>query len=264
MRKKKSLFAILVLLLLLTFPTIAFANPAIPEKYTHELLLDDCSNIETLTIYGYEENDNKELMYEYSSMERFNSFGDYWIKRTENRVERIFGFTNEANHFKSFQIMINFSDGEVQHSRVIDLIDNSNYHYNVERNLLKRSLVKYDFLKYFYSGYQLIPLIFACCVALLIEFLAALLFKIKPYRYVLFANLVTNPVMNIILLIAMWQFRVSYFWLVLILELIVFGAEYMFYRKKYMGINKWRLLIFTFAANAISWGIYAAITKSFI
>ncbi len=92
-------------------------------------------------------------------------------------------------------------------------------------------------------------------LTLLVEFLAALCFRIRPKKYVLIINLITNPVMNLLLLLLTMILGPEQwvYWTVLaVLELAVVGLEFLFYTKKCREIPRVRLLIFTVVANLLS------------
>lgn len=89
-------------------------------------------------------------------------------------------------------------------------------------------------------------------VTFLVEWLTALCFKVRPTKYVFAINAITNPVMNLLLLIAYAFGRISY-WIVLVaLEVAAVFIEYAFYKKKYPNISHRRLLLFTITANVLS------------
>ena len=102
-------------------------------------------------------------------------------------------------------------------------------------------------LLYAFAGF-LMPVV----VTFLIEWLTALCFKIRPVKYVFAINAITNPLMNLLLLIAYAFGRISY-WIVLVaLEIAVVFIEYAFYKKKYPEIGNRRLLLFSITANILS------------
>lgn len=91
-------------------------------------------------------------------------------------------------------------------------------------------------------------------ITLLIEFLVGLCFRMKPFHYIIIANLITNIPMNFVLLwLRSFIDGGGVYWIALvILELIVCGFEFWFYTRKYRDRKKWVLLIFTLTANAMS------------
>ena len=89
-------------------------------------------------------------------------------------------------------------------------------------------------------------------VTFLAEWLTALCFRVRPVKYVFAINAITNPIMNLLLLIAYAFGRLSY-WIVLVaLEIAVVFIEYAFYKKKYPELSHRRLLWFTITANVLS------------
>ena len=97
-------------------------------------------------------------------------------------------------------------------------------------------------------------LILAIGVTIVIEMLVGLCFRMRPIRYVIIINLITNPVMNLLLLILSISVESSaaYTVALLVLEAIVRGLEFLFYTRKYRERKKWVLLLFTLIANAAS------------
>lgn len=103
--------------------------------------------------------------------------------------------------------------------------------------------------------YVLAGLLAPIAVTLLVEWLVALCFGIRPVRYVFAINAITNPVMNILLLIvsSLLSFSRAAYWIVLaVLEIAVVFIEFAFYRKKYPDRRPARLLLFSVTANVLS------------
>ncbi len=101
----------------------------------------------------------------------------------------------------------------------------------------------------------IVPLLFT----VLVEWIIALFFKLKPGEYVVIINFITNPVLNILLMLFTSSF-LGYTLLLVIFEAVVAGAEFWFYTWKYKEYTKKRLLLFTLVANAVSWGLYSLFT----
>ena len=93
----------------------------------------------------------------------------------------------------------------------------------------------------------------------LAEFLAAIPFRLKPYKYVVLINLVTNLVMNVLLYIL--RLNGMGLWIVALLEVVVVLVEYLFYTKKYKDHPKGKLLLFSLVANALSWGLFELVQR---
>lgn len=93
----------------------------------------------------------------------------------------------------------------------------------------------------------------AFALTVLIEFLVGLCFGMKPFRYILIANLITNIPMNIVLLLLNSVADGIGYWIALVvLELIVVLVEFLFWRKKYKDRRTWYVLLFAVAANVAS------------
>lgn len=259
MRFRKLLLFPLILLILLAIPTIAFANSPAPNPNHHEILIDDYTSVKTLTIFGIDIEGNREVIDEYP-----RGINNQSTENTRVASERIIDFYNYEQQYSAFQIEIENPQGEIALSNIVDFINWSNYNYSTQDNRLQ---VSDGFASRSPHFFTVIGWIFALALpfglTILLEWLVALIFKIKPSRYVCFTNLVSNPLMNIIIIFAMSTFMVSYFWLVLILELIVLGFEFLYYTRKYKDISKLRLLLFAVAANAVSYGAYTIISGLF-
>ena len=89
-------------------------------------------------------------------------------------------------------------------------------------------------------------------VTFLIEWLTALCFNVRPVRYVFAINAITNPVMNLLLLISYAFGRIGYWVMLAALETAVVFIEYAFYKKKYPELSHRRLLLFSVTANVLS------------
>ena len=229
----------------------ALANPSIHDYYVHMLYIEDVDKIELMTVYGVEEDGNRFRMEKYD-LQKVSWKKQFWIEE-ENCV--------------NFELEIVLRDGNSQTSNRIDFSDNMNYAYNVQENHIKMCFtynstpIKELFQYYLF----LLPqILIACAFAVLIEWIIALLFKIKPWRYVIIANLISNVSMNILIGLSLKYFIFNYFLVVLVLEILVIVAEFSFYKHKYKDIGKAKLIIFTLVANIISWGFYALISKVFL
>ena len=82
-----------------------------------------------------------------------------------------------------------------------------------------------------------------------LELLVAIPFKIKPKRKILVVNLATQFILTVVVLTGM----IKPYWLaVLIMEAVVYAAEYFAYTKLFKDISKKTLLIYTIVANTVS------------
>ena len=100
--------------------------------------------------------------------------------------------------------------------------------------------------------YALAGFLMPIAVTFLVEWLTALCFGVRPVKYVFAINAITNPLMNLMLLIAYAFGRIGYWITLTALEIAVVFLEYAFYKKKYPDISRRRLLLFTITANALS------------
>ena len=183
--------------------------------------------------------------------------GESFLAEQEDGFRRSF-YRHEND--TQFCIELTAPDGTVLRSNAAALESNGQYTYNADSNVLRR--VNGYWIDWLVAGIYLalaaivyvLPIFLALAVTLLIEFLTALCFRLKPRHYVILINLITNPVMNVILrVISLWSLGASAYWIALaILELIVCGIEFWFYTRKYRDRKKWVLLLFTLVANALS------------
>ena len=258
MRNRRIIFLAVLIVLLAAFPLTASANSVAPDPNEHEILIDDVSDIEQITFYGYLEDGSREVI------ERFSSMDDERMTRTRVACERLLELYNDGGMYIGFSAEVVFADGSEQQSEMVGFLGEDSYIYSVSGNEFE---LKGTFKTLKPGGLEIVlwvfVLVFPWGLTVLLEWLTALIFKIRPSRYVCFTNLVSNPVMNIILLIVMSSFMISYFWVVLVLEVLVAGFEYLFYTFRYKDIGKVRLLLFTLTANAVSFGAYAIISGLF-
>ncbi len=93
------------------------------------------------------------------------------------------------------------------------------------------------------------------CFTVLVEFLVALCFKLKPAVLVLPVNVFSNLVFNILLVVLCVFYSVPYTAYVIVGEIIVTLAEYLVYTKLYDDFPKKTLLLYSIAANFCSMGL---------
>lgn len=249
---KKLLLLAIVLVVICAFPVMAMANAPGPVPYEHEVLIDDYESVKRIKIILYSGNSSTE-----------KNFGG-GFDTTRIPGERTFKIYNREGKYESFQLVITLKDDKVLTSNKIDIIEWSDYEYCVKDNTLKdvgfiKSKDPGEFMKFLWIIALLIPL----GLTLSVESIVSVPFKIKPLKYVVIINILTNLAMNTIIILIFRNYYLNYFVVVLILELIVLGVEYLFYTYKYKDINRRRLLLFTFTANALSWGAYALFNNMF-
>ena len=159
-----------------------------------------------------------------------------------------------------FCIELTAPDGTFLQSNAVPLKESGKYAYDANSNELKAVGSFADdwlgvlWLPALVIAYLVLPIAIALAVTLLIEFLVSLCFRLKPRRYVILINLITNPVMNLILRIGAIFIggEVAYWIALAILELLVCGVEFWFYTRKYKDKKIGLLLAFTLVANALS------------
>ena len=160
----------------------------------------------------------------------------------------------------SFYLVCTAPDGTETRTASVQLVSWGCYRYDGATNSLSANGTYYPRGSNCADGVLTAVLIVLAFVlplglTLLVEFLAALCFRIRPKKYVLIINLITNPVMNLLLLLLAMILGPEQwvYWTVLaVLELAVVGLEFLFYTKKCREIPRVRLLIFTVVANLLS------------
>lgn len=159
-----------------------------------------------------------------------------------------------------FYLMLTAPDGTETRTNTVEIVTYGKYTCNGAENLLEERTEHYNTVANCKLGSQI--LLFLCClfllpiaVTLLIEWLTALCFGIRPVKHVLIINAITNPIMNLLLLIASALLLIGHlgYWFVLILlETAVIFIEYWYYKQKYPEIGHRKLLLFSITANVLS------------
>lgn len=165
-----------------------------------------------------------------------------------------------------FFLICTAPDGTKTRSETAQIVMNGKYVFDVKANTLIDRTDYYNRISNCRSGsmYLLLfamLLIVPIVVTLLLEWLTALCFQIRPVKYVFAINAITNPAMNIILLILtlMLSGTASYWIVLAMLEVAVFWIEFRFYTMKYKEISRRRLLLFTITANVLSFAVGLAV-----
>lgn len=243
---KKLLFFIAVVLAFCSYSSVAYAN-APPPRYFYNvyILIDDFSLIDSIAIHGYD----KEGTYRFIE-------NDANPQETKISKERVIIFNNQNDRFKSFHLVIKFNNGETAESNFVDIVDQSNYIYSVADNVLKQGKItswKPHGLTILYGGFLLLtPLVFT----IIVEWAISLLFKVRPGKYVVYINIASNIVMNILILYLYANSVIDYLTLIIIMEILVAAVEYTFYTLKYPSEKKIKLFSFVITANLVSWLLY--------
>ena len=237
-----------VLCLLCLTPGRARANSA-HNPYYKDVFLSDTRDVDSIAVY-VEKSDG--------SFYLFKTF------ESEHKKEQRIYFERPEDAAR-FYIEITMTDGTVRASEPADCTGYDQvFKYDVKANTLKQAITSQ-------LGWLFVPLVLLALAGMfalplgftvLVEFLAALPFRLKPYKYVIFVNLITNSVMNIVL----YFLRVGGgggLWVIALLEVVVVLVEYFFYTKKYREQPKGKLFAFSIVANALSWGLYELIQRIF-
>lgn len=244
-RSTKRLGLLLALLILLCLtPAAAWANA--PSPYTPEkrVTLSDTRNVNFIRVYV----DGPD--------------GTFYLFQTfesEHTKQQSIVFVRPDDAAR-FYVEVTMADGTVRASEPMECSGSWAFEYNVRTNTLKKATVGWNWLTWIFLllsvlGVFGLPLIFT----ILVEFLAALPFKLKPYKHVVVINVITNLIMNLLLIVlrSFWDIvGREYLWLTLALEVGVVIAEFLFYLRKYPEREMGTLLGYTLLANALSWGLY--------
>lgn len=235
------LLAVLVLLCLM--PGSVRANAPSPKSPWRTIILSDTREVESIAVYV----DKAE-----GSFYLLQTFASEHTKKQEIRFQK-------PDDAKCIYIAVTMKDGTIRTSDPVESVTRRDLKYDVKSNTLN---VKAD-LGLLYVPLFLLEVVVSSAFLLgftaLVEFLVALPFKLKPYKYVILINIVTNVAMNLILPALRTNISIRGYndlWIVALLEAAVVLVEYLFYVKKYKDYPKGKLLLFSIIANALSWGLY--------
>lgn len=107
---------------------------------------------------------------------------------------------------------------------------------------------------------MILNLYLALIMTLIIELGMALILKVRDkldLLYIALINCITNPILNIILVLIVSFFvknNIVFYIIVIIFEIIVVFVEYLFYKNR-LKYNRISLLLFSFILNASSFGL---------
>ena len=249
--KKRIGILLLIVLTLLLVPHAASANAPVPNPWELKVYLQSVPEGTTVTAFFLQEDGTLRQGETYTSDGAENWEIGVWFEEDETR----------------FYLTLTALDGTETRTDAVAIEPYGSYTLDCETNTLTAG--KPRGADSWFDGlgeaclscgamllwYGVITLIVPLAVTLLIEWLAALSFGIRPVKYVFAINAITNPVMNLLLLIAYAFGRIGYWVTLAVLETAVVFIEYAFYKKKYPEISRRRLLLFTITANVMSLAI---------
>ena len=238
--KKRLCMLLIAALLLMLVPHVASANAPIP--WYIEI---SCENVEAGT--------QIEVVFQRED----------GTTRTQiaNGTTGTIGMDYESDE-TSFYLVCTAPDGTETRTASVQLVSWGCYRYDGATNSLSANGTYYPRGSNCADGVLtavLIVLVFVLPLGLtlLFEFLVSLCFGIRPKKYVVIINLITNPIMNLLLFLLMafnpelWV----YYTVLGVLELVAVAVEFLFYRRKYPHYSGARLFFFSLTANAVSFAL---------
>lgn len=246
--KKRICILLFSALLLMLIPHAASANAPAPDPWELKVYLENVPEGTTVTAFFLHEN---------GTLRQGEAYTSSGAKNWKIGVRF-------AEDEKQFYLTLTAPDGTETRTNEIAIEPYGSYTLDCETNTLTAGKPKGAdsctgsvgeaclscgawLLLYAFAGFFM-----PVAVTFLVEWLTALCFKIRPVKYVFAINAITNPVMNLLLLIANAFGRISYWVILIALEITVVFIEYAFYKKKYPNISRRRLLLFTITANVLS------------
>ena len=241
--KKRSIILLLLLCVLLAIPQAASANAPAPDPLSVKI---QCRNVEVGTVM------NAMFAGEDGVFHPDAVYGERTV--TDGDGSQYFRCTDSDTQM---YLELKLPDGTVVQSNTLPITPNGVYRYDGKTNVLTDRTGSLDTTcigdVFLFLLTLLLEILAAFALTILIEFLVGLCFKMKPFRYIIIANLITNIPMNIVLLILSgFTGSVGYWIALVVLEAVVVLVEYLFYRCKYPQRKRWFVLLFTLAANAAS------------
>jgi hypothetical protein len=244
MKKRIRVILLTICVLLLLIPHVASANAPAPDPLRVKV---QCRNVEVGTVMLAMFAGDDGVFHpdaEYGPRAVNSENGNEYFRRSESDTQ--------------LYLEVTHPDGTVMQSNTLPISPDGTYRYDGKTNELTDRTGSFDTsylgMAALAIGLVIGEILAAFALTLLIEFLIGLCFRMKPYRYILFANLITNIPMNIVLLLVNSLSGGIGYWIALVvLELVVLLIEFLFYRRKYKERRKVGIvLLYTFAANAAS------------
>ena len=253
---KKRICLLLLVVLILLIPHAASANSAARDPWELRVYLEKVEEGTTVTILF--------------------AGADGVFREAESRTatgksgQDVRFFFREGD--ERFCLVCVAPDGAETRSNDVGIVLYGKYVYDGGRNLLEDKTAYYNTKANCETGsaiLSVILLIFFVPVAItfLVEWLTALCFKLRPVRYVFAINAITNPTLNLMLLIAaamLSSARIAYWIVLAALEIAVVFIEYRYYVRKYADVRCAKLLLFSIAANVLSLAIGGLVQYFFL
>ena len=244
MKRCYFLISFVICFLILLIPMTAFANSPVPSPYHASIAIKESADVIKVSVYG--SNNNRDF---------YCIESDLTMMETRSYKEKIAEFDNEEAKYKYIRLQLIIKGRGTVDSNSVVFKQWGGYVYDAKDNILKEGEItsrRIDSISsIFISFFLIVPLI----VTLIVEWWISIPFKFNTGKYVVIANLITNPIMNILILFIFNNVYLNYLLIVLILEIIVAAAEYGFYRLTYKEEPKRRLLKYTVFANLGSWAV---------
>jgi len=257
--KKAARILLSSLLLVLMLFSFAYANSALPDPNVIEILLMEGRKAETVYVYASEDGEK---------FERAEENTGFQLKKTRSKKENMITFYNKDGKYRDFYLLIVTEDGERIETNVVAFEEWESYRCELETGeLFPGEVDSYSKLHgYSYIFYPLFFLMAPLIVTLLVESGVARAFRLRPKKYVMIANCVTNPLLNIFIIPIYNAVYLPYWVILLVLETGALLLEFGFYVWRYdkTVYTKKRLFLYTLVANVLSWGIYYVYNLVFI
>ena len=161
----------------------------------------------------------------------------------------VFEVPEDATHL---YVEVTMENGSVRTSQAIDCTkQDQRYTYNVKRNNLTEEFISPSSAT---EWAALLTVLFIMVVlllafAVLVVFLTALPFRLKPYKPVILATLIAQPLMYLVRIIGSYRSPGG----IIMLGVLVVVSEYFYYAKKYSDRSKGILFGYTLLSNLLCW-----------
>ena len=164
------------------------------------------------------------------------SIRDFWLwGNIEGNSEKRHRFTYWGVP-DEFKVIIQYKDGTIKTSDVIQRTE-FDFVMHLDVNTMK---VEHVF------AFNLSDIIICITITLILEILIALIMRIRNIKVIIFANLITQILIQSLRLFNFTNYILPF----IILELIIFFIEYVIYKKLFKDVDSKKILQYTIIANA--------------